>query len=167
MRIAFSAYRGTMQAGGLGMYLYSLTRELAELGFEIDLYVGPPYPDPMPWLRVIQLPNEHYWARRFAKRSRAPPWIPRTSRQHLRAAELLRVRGDPLRLPARDVRLQHAHGDRPCSASFGRGARYDLIHDVQTLGYGLLWLRALGLPAVATVHHPLTIDRRFSLARDR
>ena len=48
MRIAFGAYRGTMQAGGLGMYLYSLTRELAELGFEIDLYVGPPYPDPMP-----------------------------------------------------------------------------------------------------------------------
>ena len=63
MRIAFSAYRGTMQSGGLGIYLHALTRELAERGHEIDLYVGPPYPEPLPWARTIRLPNEHYSAR--------------------------------------------------------------------------------------------------------
>ena len=72
MRIAFSAYRGTMQSGGLGLYLHALTRELALLGFEIDLYVGPPYPDPMPWLNMIRLPNEHYWGRRWGDRKLAP-----------------------------------------------------------------------------------------------
>jgi glycosyltransferase involved in cell wall biosynthesis len=43
---------------------------------------------------------------------------------------------------------------------------FDLVHDVQCLGYGLLGLRALGLPVVTTVHHPLTVDRRASFIRD-
>jgi len=47
------------------------------------------------------------------------------------------------------------------------GRRYDLVHDVQSLGYGLLGLQALGLPVVTTIHHPLSIDLRSSLARDR
>jgi glycosyltransferase involved in cell wall biosynthesis len=47
------------------------------------------------------------------------------------------------------------------------GTRYDLVHDVQSVGYGLLWLQALGLPVVTTIHHPLSIDLRSSLARDR
>ena len=41
MRVAFLAYRGSMQSGGLGIYLHALTRQLAERGVEIDLYVGP------------------------------------------------------------------------------------------------------------------------------
>ena len=165
MRIAFSAYRGTMQAGGLGMYLYSLTRELAELGFEIDLYVGPPYPDPMPWLRVIQLPNQHYWGRRFGPELGAPvdPAHPTSIFEPLNFFEFAMTRfGFLPEMFAFSMRMANAF-----QRELRRGARYDLIHDVQTLGYGLLWLRALGLPAVATVHHPLTIDRRFSLARDR
>jgi len=37
---------------------------------------------------------------------------------------------------------------------------------VQSLGYGLLGIRALGMPVVTTVHHPLTVDRRASFIRD-
>ena len=48
----------------------------------------------------------------------------------------------------------------------GRGERWDIVHDVQCLGWGLLALRAMGLPLVTTVHHPLTVDRRASFARD-
>jgi glycosyltransferase involved in cell wall biosynthesis len=36
---------------------------------------------------------------------------------------------------------------------------FDVIHDNQTLGWGLLPLRHLGVPLVATIHHPLTVDR--------
>jgi glycosyltransferase involved in cell wall biosynthesis len=55
---------------------------------------------------------------------------------------------------------------RALSAALRRGARWDLVHDVQCLGYGLLGVRAMGLPTVATVHHPLTVDRRASFVRD-
>ena len=165
MRIAFSAYRGTMQSGGLGIYLHALTRELAALGFQIDLYVGPPYPDPLPWARTIRLPNEHYWARRFGENGRAPVSPARPGRifEPLNFFEFFSTRfGFLPEMFAFSVRMARA-----VLGELRRGVRYDLVHDVQTLGYGLLWLRALGLPTVATIHHPLTIDRRFSLARDR
>ena len=60
LRIAFVAYRGNMQCGGQGIYLWFLARELARLGHRVDVIVGPPYPDPMPFAgSVTPLPNEH------------------------------------------------------------------------------------------------------------
>jgi glycosyltransferase involved in cell wall biosynthesis len=41
---------------------------------------------------------------------------------------------------------------------------FDIVHDNQSLGLGLLGLPAAGLPVVATVHHPITFDRRVDLA---
>jgi glycosyltransferase involved in cell wall biosynthesis len=48
-----------------------------------------------------------------------------------------------------------------------RTRRFDVLHDVQTLGFGMLGMQAFGLPLLTTVHHPLTIDRREAFARDR
>jgi glycosyltransferase involved in cell wall biosynthesis len=165
MRVAFGAYRGTMQSGGLGLYLHALTRELVEQGIEVDLYVGPPYPDPMPWARVIELPNEHYWGRKWGEGWVAPvDGGPRTRiLEPLNFYEFAATRfGFLPEMFAFSLRMA-----RRFLSEVRQGARYDLIHDVQTLGYGLLWMRALGPAAVSTIHHPLTIDRRFSLARDR
>jgi glycosyltransferase involved in cell wall biosynthesis len=55
---------------------------------------------------------------------------------------------------------------RAVAARVRAGARYDLVHDVQCLGWGMLGMRALGLPMVTTVHHPLSVDRRASFQRD-
>ena len=44
-----------------------------------------------------------------------------------------------------------------------RAQEFDIVHDNQSLGYGLLRLHAK-LPVVATVHHPITIDRRLAVA---
>lgn len=43
------------------------------------------------------------------------------------------------------------------------GHDYDIIHDNQSLGYGLLELQKQGIPVVATVHHPITRDRQLAL----
>jgi glycosyltransferase involved in cell wall biosynthesis len=43
---------------------------------------------------------------------------------------------------------------------------YDVVHDVQCLGWGVLGIRRLGLPVVTTVHHPLSVDRHASFVRD-
>jgi glycosyltransferase involved in cell wall biosynthesis len=165
VKLALLAYRGTMRSGGLGIYLRDLTYELASAGHEIDLFVGPPYPDPMPWLREHRIHNDHFWDRRFRASWRAP--IP--EEQPFRifrplaffefASSLFGFLPEPFAFSVRAARA--------IVASLRAGARYDLVHDVQTLGYGLLWLRALGLPVVSTVHHPLTVDRQSSLRRDR
>jgi glycosyltransferase involved in cell wall biosynthesis len=41
--------------------------------------------------------------------------------------------------------------------------RFDIIHDNQGLGYGLLLMKKLDIPVIATIHHPLPIDRQADL----
>jgi glycosyltransferase involved in cell wall biosynthesis len=45
-----------------------------------------------------------------------------------------------------------------------RLAEFDIIHDNQCLGYGLLPLNWTDTPLVATIHHPITVDRDLELA---
>ena len=63
LRIAFIAYRGNMNSGGQGIYLWFLAREMARMGHDVHVLVGPPYPDAMPWATVEELPNEQFWAK--------------------------------------------------------------------------------------------------------
>ena len=42
-----------------------------------------------------------------------------------------------------------------------RRGQFDVVHDNQTLGYGLLG--DLGAPLVTTIHHPITVDRQLEL----
>jgi glycosyltransferase involved in cell wall biosynthesis len=37
---------------------------------------------------------------------------------------------------------------------------FDIIHDNQTLGFGILLMKTLGAPVVATIHHPLKEDQK-------
>lgn len=42
-----------------------------------------------------------------------------------------------------------------------RRGEFDIVHDNQTLGYGLLG--NVGAPLVTTIHHPITVDRQLEL----
>ncbi len=164
MRIAFLCYRGNMQSGGQGLYLAALTRALAERGHEIDVFVGPPYPDPLPRARVFPIENQQFWGARFSRDPAA--FLPRPDPfrifHPLNFYEYAVTRfGFLPELFAFSMRAAAA-----LQAELRSGVRYTLVHDVQSLGYGLLWLQALGLPVVSTIHHPLTIDRASSLRRD-
>jgi glycosyltransferase involved in cell wall biosynthesis len=49
-----------------------------------------------------------------------------------------------------------------------RSAPFDVVHDNQSLGYGLLLMRSLlGRRVVANVHHPLDVDMRTGVAHVR
>ncbi|MFO0687655.1 MAG: glycosyltransferase family 4 protein [Myxococcota bacterium] len=164
LRIAFVAYRGNMNSGGQGIYLWFLAREMARLGHAVDVYVGPPYPDPMPFARVTELPNQQFWAKwvlgqtdQIVPRERPLQVLSPLNFYELAASRI----GFLPELFAFSFRAFRRIADE-----LRAGARYDLVHDVQCLGYGLLGLRALGLPVVTTVHHPLTVDRRASFIRD-
>lgn len=165
LRIAFVAYRGNMTSGGQGIYLWFLAREMARLGHRVDVLVGPPYPDPMPFARVEELPNRQFWAKWVLGQkdqivpSQDPLQVLRPLSFYELAASRLGFLPEPFAFSLRAFgRLTHHLRN-------GRG--FDLIHDVQCLGYGLLGLRALGIPVVTTVHHPLSVDRRASFIRDQ
>jgi glycosyltransferase involved in cell wall biosynthesis len=165
LRVCFVAYRGNMNCGGQGIYLWFLARELALRGIEVDVVVGPPYPDAMPFARnVQQLPNQELWAKWFTRDylGMLPGGSPFKAIAPLNFYELAASRLGFLPEPfAFSVRAFNA-----LSRRMRAGERWDLIHDVQCLGYGLLGLRAMGVPVVSTVHHPLTVDRRASFIRD-
>ena len=68
LRICFASYRGNMRCGGQGIYLWFLARELARLGHRVDVLVGPPYPDPMPFAESgARLDDPQFWARWFLR----------------------------------------------------------------------------------------------------
>ncbi|HEY8123016.1 MAG TPA: glycosyltransferase family 4 protein [Myxococcota bacterium] len=166
LRICFVCYRGNMQSGGQGVYLWFLARELARLGHAVDVLVGPPYPDPMPFAReVARLPNERFWGKWFFRdwKNLLPKPNPLRVFEPLNfwefGASAIGFLPEPFAFSVRAF--------REIAARLRSGRRYDLVHDVQCLGYGLLGVRALGVPVVTTVHHPLSVDRRMSFKRDR
>ena len=59
---------------------------------------------------------------------------------------------EPYTFGRRAVKYLRAHGDE-----------YDIIHDNQSLSWGMLELQRMGLPLVTTVHHPITSDLRIAL----
>jgi glycosyltransferase involved in cell wall biosynthesis len=44
-----------------------------------------------------------------------------------------------------------------------RLGEFDLVHDNQCMGYGLLLMERDGLPVLGTIHHPITVDRRLEM----
>ncbi len=154
-----------MACGGQGIYLYFLTRELARQGIEVDIIVGPPYPDSMPFAQNVQLlPNQEHWARWFTRDYAgmipAERGLSALSPLHLYelGASRLGFLPEPFAFSLRAFRA--------LASRLRKGERWDLVHDVQCLGYGVLGLKAMGLPVVTTIHHPLTVDRRASFVRD-
>jgi glycosyltransferase involved in cell wall biosynthesis len=165
LRICFIAYRGNMHCGGQGVYLWFLARELARLGHRVDVLVGPPHPDPMPFANsVTAVPNERFWGKWFHAERRHLIPQPRPLRIfeplnfYELAASYLGFLPEPMAFSLRAF--------REVAARLRARTHYDIVHDVQCLGYGILGIRKLGIPVVTTVHHPLTIDRRASFERD-
>lgn len=165
LRIAYVAYRGNMNSGGQGIYLWFLAREMARLGHEVHVLVGPPYPDPMPFASVTEIPNRQFWAKWVLDKKdqivpqQDPLRVLRPLNFYELAASRLGFLPEPFAFSIRAF--------RQLTRQLRDGQGFDLIHDVQCLGYGLLGLRALGLPVVTTLHHPLTVDRRASFVRDQ
>ena len=164
LRIAYVAYRGNMNSGGQGIYLWFLAREMARLGHDVHVFVGPPYPDPMPFATVEELPNRQFWAKWVLGQTdqivpeQDPLQVLRPLNFYELAASRIGFLPEPFAFSLRAFgRLTH---------HLRKDRGFDLVHDVQCLGYGLLGMRALGLPVVTTVHHPLSVDRRASFVRD-
>lgn len=157
LRIALTSYRSRSHVGGQGVYLRHLSRELAALGHDVEVVSGPPYPqlDDVPGVRLTELPSLDLY--------REPDPFRHPKREEFHGAiDVLEYAGmltgsfpEPL---AFSLRAWRELRSRP------RHERPDVVHDNQTLGYGMLLLQKDGLHVVATVHHPITVDRRIEAA---
>ena len=56
-KIAFLSYRSAPFSGGQGIYVYELSRAFKDLGHEVDIISGPPYPKLADGINLIKLPG--------------------------------------------------------------------------------------------------------------
>ena len=153
LRIALLGYRSHPHVGGQGIYLHYLSKALVELGHSVDVISGPPYPELDARVKLIKIPSLDLYA-------------------HPNPVRALRLKH---LLSFTDVyewwsKFSGAFGEPYC---FGRRVQhyfrqhqpsYDVVHDNQSLCYGLLDLQKRGVNVIATVHHPITRDRDLALA---
>lgn len=154
LRVAFLVYRGNPQCGGQGVYTRHLTRELVALGHSVEVLAGPPWPDlddgvgftPVPGLDLYRDPDPFRvpHPREFSDRADALEF----------AVMCTAGFGEPWAYSLRARRLLAARlGD------------FDLVHDNQCLGTGMLGMIEDGWPLLTTLHHPITVDRHLALAK--
>ncbi|WP_410654889.1 glycosyltransferase family 4 protein [Amycolatopsis sp. lyj-112] len=150
LRIALLSYRGNPRSGGQGVYVRHLSRELTELGHQVEELAGPPYPDVDEGVRLTKLPGLDLFAEPNPFRTPKP----RELRDLPSWVEFLGMRRGGFPEPL-------AFSLRAARHLAKRRAEFDIVHDNQGLGYGTLHC---GLPATATVHHPIAVDRDLKLA---
>jgi glycosyltransferase involved in cell wall biosynthesis len=154
VRVALLSYRSKPHCGGQGVYVRHLSRELVRLGHDVEVFSGQPYPDLDDGVRLTKVPSLDLY------REPDPFRTPRPSELRdlidVQEVATMWTAGfpEPRTFSRRVLRLLRE-----------RAADFDVVHDNQTLGAALLDVEdATGLPLVASVHHPISIDRRIDLA---
>jgi len=153
LRVALLVYRGNPHSGGQGVYTRYLARELVALGHEVTVFAGQPWPYLDEGVGFVPVPSLDLY--REPDPFRVPN--PRELRSWIDAMELALMcsAGFPEPLTF-SLRVRALLADR-------RGD-FDLIHDNQCFGRGIAGLMADGWPVLATLHHPITVDRSLDLS---
>lgn len=153
MRVALLSYRSKTHCGGQGVYVRHLSRGLAELGHDVEVFSGQPYPESLdPRVRLTEVPSLDLYREPDPFRTPRPSEI--RDRIDLLELATMWTAGfpEPRTFSMRVARLLSA-----------RRGDFDVVHDNQCLGTGLLDIAGF-LPVVATVHHPITRDLDVDLA---
>jgi glycosyltransferase involved in cell wall biosynthesis len=156
LSIAYLTYRGKPHVGGQGVYTRHLTKALVDLGHRVEVYGGQPYPIlddrvPLHELRSLDIYNDHFPMRMPGL------WEIKSFADW---AEIMAFSLGQFPEPL-------AFSLRAAKAIKPRINDFDLVQDNQCLGYGLLELQRKGLPVLATIHHPITVDRRLEMEHAR
>ncbi len=153
LRIAFLVYRGNPRCGGQGVYTRHLTRELVALGHSVEVFAGQPWPEvddgvgftPVPGLDLYREPDPF----------RIPRLSEFKSREDWLEFGVMCTAGFP---------EPWAFSLRTRKLLATRGHEFDLVHDNQCLGNGILGMMEDGWPLLTTLHHPITVDRQLDLS---
>jgi glycosyltransferase involved in cell wall biosynthesis len=149
LKICLLTYRGNPTCGGQGVYVKHLSKALVDIGHDVDVISGPPYPHLDPKVRLHKLPNLDMY-----------------NPHHLFHPERVRDLIYPINMYEF---LNVCMGSFPEPFTFGERAyrylqkrrmHYDIVHDNQSLSYGVGRLARKVIPTIATIHHPITVDKQ-------
>jgi glycosyltransferase involved in cell wall biosynthesis len=149
------SYRGNPYSGGQGIYIYYLSRELQRLGHEVHVVSGPPYPVLEDGIKLHKMESLMLFDRKhtFAE---ILPKIDSPLKFWELASGLTGDFSEPFTFSIRAYKSLRSQLMEE---------KFDIIHDNQCLGYGLLLIKRLKIPVVATIHHPVHIDRQIEISQ--
>lgn len=154
LKICLLGYRSNPYSGGQGIYIKYLSQALADAGHQVDVISGEPYPQLDPRVTLIKLPGLNLYE--HPNHALALRW------HHLKSFT------DTFEY------FSMLTGGFPEPYTFGRRLvkyfereqpRYDIVHDNQSLCYGVLKLQQTGHPVVTTIHHPIASDLAIALSQ--
>jgi len=149
LKICLLTYRGNPTCGGQGVYIKHLSKALSDLGHQVDVISGQPYPQLDSKVRLHKLPSLDLY-----------------NPEHLFRPEKLSDLTSPLNMYEF---LNVCTGSFPEPFTFGERVysylkkhrkHYDIVHDNQCLSYGIGRLAQKVMPTVVTIHHPITVDQQ-------
>lgn len=148
LNICLFTYRGKPTSGGQGVYIKRLSKGLLDLGHKVDVVSGPPYPVLDKGVNLHRLPSLDLY-----------------NPDDLFRLPKFRELSSPVNL-LEWIGVSSGGFPEPLTSSIrfynfmrNKAHKYDILHDNQCLAYGLLGIKAMGLPTIATIHHPITVDR--------
>ena len=151
LRLAYLSYRSKPTVGGQGIYTRHLTKALVDLGHSVEVFSGQPYPVLDPRIGLTELPSLDIFNDQYPGRFPAY-WEIKGLPELLEVATFSTgTFPEPLAFSYRALRELR-----------GRAGEFDIVHDNQCLGYGILGIDKL-LPTLVTLHHPITVDRRLEI----
>ncbi len=149
LKICLLTYRGNPTCGGQGVYIKHLSKALADLGHKVDVLSGPPYPQLDSKVKLHKLPSldlynpEHFFHVKRVRDLISP----------LNMYEFLNMCTGSFPEP-------YTFGERAYRYLLKNKMSYDVVHDNQSLAYGIGKIARELFPTIATIHHPITVDRR-------
>jgi len=155
LKIGLLSYRSNPHCGGQGVYIRHLSQALCKLGHQVEIIAGPPDPQlnghgRLTMLKTLDLYN--------------PDDLFRTPRLS-ELTDMINLL-EWLDVSAMGYPEPWTFGMRVVRHLKGKENQYDIIHDNQSLSYGLLSLMKK-VPVTATIHHPMTVDRRLAVQTTR
>jgi glycosyltransferase involved in cell wall biosynthesis len=151
LRIAYLTYRGKPHVGGQGVYTRHLTKALVDLGHHVEVFGGQPYPILDSRIPLHQLPSLDIFNDQYPGRFPAY-WEIKDWPSFVETAQFLKgTFGEP-----------RAFSIRAYNELSKRVNDFDLVHDNQCLGYGILKIEKK-IPTIVTLHHPITKDRKLEM----
>ena len=152
LSIALLGYRSHPHVGGQGIYLHYLSKALVEMGHRVDVISGPPYPELDARVNLIRLPSLDLYAHKNPHWALRPKHFLSFADFYEWWSKLSGGFGEP-----------YCFGRRLVKYFESNNKHYDIVHDNQSLCYGLLRLQDKGENVIATVHHPITRDLELAL----
>ena len=152
LNIAICSYRSAPFGGGQGIFVFELSKALYDLGHNVDVISGPPYPNLKNSIKLIKSPGLNLFST-------------------FNFQDRLKIFSEKKNKSADDWYefISALFGGFPELKTFGNRAQnllnessYDVVIDNQSLSYGMIEVQK-NIPLIEIIHHPITKDYRYDI----